>query len=103
VTQVLKEQPQIKDCASVVRIAPVRLTPSASTSAKEIGGESEPGPVLTAGRSALHKIAAGVARLGRVISGPPISERDRFRYAANAFEIQEYKGISSSWPQFPSR
>jgi hypothetical protein len=101
--QVLKEQPQIKERAAVVRIAPLRLTQSASKSANEIGGNSEPGTVLTARRLALHKIAAGVARLGRFMSGPPMIERKRLRYAVNAFEIHKYKGISSSWLQFPSR
>jgi hypothetical protein len=32
-----------------------------------------------------------------------MSDRDRFRYAANVCEIQKHSGISASWPQYISR
>ena len=99
----LKERPQMIDNAPVGRIARVQLTSKLPGVPGENPGGSTAGTVLGVGQRALSNIAGGIARLGRVLSGPPMSERGRFRYAAIACEIQKQRGISASWRQFPSR
>lgn len=99
----LKEQYQSTESHVAEKVAREQSAASTVVQAGEIASTSELRPVLHAGKLVLIKIAAGVARLGRVMSGPRMSERDRFRYAANAVEIQKHSGIAASWPQFPPR
>ena len=99
----LKERPQKNISPSVLRIAPATLTPVLPIRAGEIAGGSTAGSILGAGKQALLNIAGGIARLGRVLSGPPMSERGRFRYAATASKIQTHRAMAANWPQFPSR
>ncbi len=99
----LKERTQTNKSASVLRIAPATLAPALPVRMVENASHSKPGTVWGVVRRALLKIAAGLAKSGNVVSGPPKSERGRIRYAANAFEIQKHLGIAASWPQLPSR
>ena len=99
----LKERTQTNKSASLLRIAPATLAPVLPVQVGDNTGHTQPGTIRSAGKRASLKFAAGIARIGRVVSGPPMSERGRFRYAANAFEIQKHAGIAASWPQLPSR
>ena len=99
----LKERPQMIDNAPAAGIAPAPLTPALPIRAGQNAGGSTDGSVLGAGKRALLKITAGIARFGSVLSGPPMTERGRFRYAATASKIQTHRGIAAIWRQFPSR
>ena len=99
----LKERPRMIDNAPAAEIAPAQLTPALPIRAGQNAGGSTDGSVLGAGKRALLKIAAGIAKFGSVLTGPPMSERGRFRYAATASKIQMHRGIAANWRQFPSR
>lgn len=99
----LKERPQMIDNAPAAGIAPAQLTPVLPIRAGQNAGGSTDGSVLGAGKRKLLKIAAGIAKFGSVLTGPPMSERGRFRYAATASKIQTQRGIAANWRQFPSR
>ena len=99
----LKERPQMIDNAPAAGIAPAPLTPVLPIRAGQNAGGSTDGSVLGAGNRAFLKIAAGIAKFGGVLSGPPMTERGRFRYAATASKIQTHQGIAANWRQFPSR
>ena len=99
----LKERHQMIDNAPAAGIAPAQLTPVRPIRAGQNAGGSTDGSVLGAGKRALLKIAAGIAKFGSVLSGPPMTERGRFRYAATASKIQTHRGIAAIWRQFPSR
>ncbi len=99
----LKERPQMIDNAPVGRIARVQLASKLPGVPGEAPGVSTAGTVLGVGQRALSNIAGGIARLGRVLSGPPMSERRRFRYPATASEIQTHRAMAANWLQPPSR
>ncbi len=99
----LKERPQMIDNAPVGRIARVQLASKLPGVPGENPEGSTVGTVLGLGQRALSNLAGGIARLGRVLSGPPMTERGRFRYAATASNIQTHREMAASWPQFPSR
>ncbi len=99
----LKERPQMIDNAPVGRIAQVQLASKLPGLPGENPGGSTAGMVLGVGQRALSNIAGGIARLGRVLSGPPMSERGRFGYAATASKIQAHRAMAANWVQFPSR
>ncbi len=99
----LKERPQMIDNAPVGRIARVQLASKLPGVPGENPGGSTAGTVLGVGQRALSNIAGGIARLGRVLSRPPMSERRRFRYAATVSEIQTHWAIAANWRQFPSK
>ena len=99
----LKERPQKNKSASVLRIAPATLAPAFPVQIRDNTGHTKPGTVRSAGKRAFLNFAAGIARIERVVSGRSTSERDRSRYAINAFQIQKHIGIAASWPQIPSR
>ena len=99
----LKERPKMIDNAPVGRIARVQLASILPGVPGENPEGSTAGMVLGMGQRALSNIAGGIARLGRVLSGPPMGERGRFRYAASVSEIQTHRAIAANWPQFPSR
>lgn len=101
--RILKERPKIIANAQVGKIAPVHWTSRIPGQPGENPGGGTAGTVPGVGKPALLKIAGGIAWLGSVLSGPPMSEHGRFRNAAIAFEIQKHSGIAASWPQFPSR
>ncbi len=101
--RMLEERPQIKDSVSVPRVVPIQIAPVTPV---QFGGNAShrtSGRVLGVGKRALLKIAGGVTVMGRIVMGPPMSDRDRFRYAANAYQIQKHSGMSASWPQYISR
>ena len=99
----LKERPQTNKSVSVLRIAPAQLAPTLPVRMVENASHSKPGTVWGVVRRAFLKIAAGLAKFGNVLSGPPMSERGRFRYAATASKIQTHRAMAANWPQFPSR
>ena len=99
----LNDRPQTIDNAPPSGIAPGPLAPVLPIRARENAGGSTAVSVLGAGRQALLNIAGGIARFGSVLSGPPMTERGRFRYAATASKIQTHRAMAANWPQFPSR
>ena len=99
----LKERPQIIDNAPVGRIARGQLPSKLPVVPGENAGGSTAGNVLGVGQRALSNIAGGIARLGRVLSGPPMSERGQLGYAATASKIQAHRATAANWAQFPSR
>ena len=101
--RILEERPQIKDIAPAPRTGQIRIAPVTPVKVGENASHRTSGAVLRVGKWALLKIASGVTVMGRIVAGPPMSDRDRFRYAANVCEIQKYSGISASWPQNVSR
>ena len=101
--QILKERPLIDNSASVLRISPVQLAPGLRVKARKNASHRTPGLALAMGKRALLKIYGGISRFGTVLSGPPMSERDRFQYAATSFKIQQHRAIAANLPQCPSR
>ena len=99
----LKERPQMIDNAPVGRIARVQLASKLPGVPGENLGGSPAETVFGVGQRALSNIAGGIARFGSVLSGPPMSERGRIRYAATASKIQTHQAMAANWPQFPSR
>ena len=99
----LKERPQFIDNAPAAGIAPAPLTPVLPIRAGENAGGGTAGSVLVVGKRALLNISGGIARFGSILSGPPMTERGRFRYAATASKIQTHRAMAANWPQFPSR
>ena len=96
----LKERPQMVDNTPVAPIATAPLVAALPVKVGENTGHSKPWTVLGVGKRARLKIATGIVRIGRVVSGPPMSDRDRSRYAINAFQIQKHIGIAASWPHY---
>ena len=99
----LKDRPQMIDNTPVGRIARVQLASKLPGVPGENPGGSTAGTVLGVGQRALSNIAGGIAKLGRVLSGPPMSERGRLGYAATASKIQAHRATAANWAQFPSR
>jgi peptide/nickel transport system permease protein len=88
---------------SVSRTVPNQIAPVTPVQLGENVNHRTSGAVLRVGKRALFKISGGVTGLRRIVVGPPMSDRDRFRYAAIAFQVQKHSGISASWPQYITR
>ena len=99
----LTDRPQLIDNGPAAGIGPAPLTPVLPIRAGENAGGSTAGSALGVGKQALLNIAGGIARFGSFLSGPPMSKRGRFRYAATASKIQMHRAMAANWPQFPSR
>ena len=49
------------------------------------------------------KIIAGFSWLYKLLAGPPMSQRDRFRYSATVAQIQKHKAMATCWAYQPTR
>ena len=97
------ERPPIKSSPAELRIAPAQAAARLLGRAGRDADHRTPGLALAMGKRALLKIAGGIAGFVSILSGPPMSERDRFRYAATASRVQKQKAMAAVWSQYPLR
>lgn len=89
----------LKDRHQVIDNSPAPVPPFATREK----AEGATAGAVSAGKRALLKAASGIAWLGNSLSGPPMSERGRFRHAATISKIQTHRAMAANWPQYPSR
>ena len=99
----LLERPPTKISPAELRIAPAQAAPRHPGRAGRNAGHRTLRLALATGKRALLKIAGGIAGFGSILSGPPMSERDRSRYAAAASRAQTQKALAAVWSQYPLR
>ena len=49
------------------------------------------------------KIAGGFSWLYKLLAGPPMSQRDRFRYSTTVAQVEKHKAMATCWAYQPTR
>ena len=93
----------IREPQTVGRTGVQRGEKSTAEDSRQGTRASNKGPAHPRVKQPLSKIGDGIAALARVLIGPPMSERDRFRRAVVDTRLQMYKGLTAGWLQDPTR
>lgn len=70
---------------------------------QELRDGQGPSRVISSVTGITVKITAGISWLYKLLVGPPMSQRDRFRYSAASAQVQKHKAMATCWAQGPTR
>ena len=91
------------DGRKVRRFYPRGIPPEKAQLGQEWDDGKGPSRVLLSATGLTAKIAAGFSWLFNLLAGPPMSQRDRFRYSVKLAQVQKHKALATCWAHQPTR
>ena len=102
--QTLTKRPARKlEKEGIRRFDPRRIPPVKVQLRQEWDDGMDPGRVMSSVTGLTVKITGGFSWLYRLLAGPPMSQRDRFRYSATLAQVQKHKAMATCWAYQPTR